>query len=173
MHINFLYVALAALIPMITGFIYYNPNVMGKAWMKASGMTDEKVKSGNMGIIFGVSLLLSFLLAIIINILVTHQTDLISIFADKAGYQEEGSPATLALQRVLELGGDNYRTFKHGAFHGVLISLFLIFPILATNGLFERRPFKLTLINSLYWLITITLMGGFLCQFGFNDFTAL
>jgi hypothetical protein len=158
---------------MITGFIYYNPNVMGKAWMKASGMTDEKVKSGNMGIIFGASLLLSFLLAFILNMLVTHQTDLFSIFAGTEGYQVEGSSATLAIQNMLETGGDNYRTFKHGAFHGVLISLFLVFPILATNGLFERKPFKLTLINTLYWLITIALMGGFLCQFGFYDFTAL
>ena len=173
MHINFIYVALAALIPMIIGFIYYNPNVMGNTWMKASGMTDEKVKEGNMPLIFGASLILSFLLSFILNLTITHQTAIYSIFSETAGIGEEGSQVSILIQQLLDLGGDNFRTFKHGAFHGTLIGLFIVFPVMATNGLFERKPFKLTLINTLYWVVSIALMGGLLCQFGFNDFTAI
>jgi hypothetical protein len=35
----------AALIPTIVGFIYYNPEFgFGKAWMSASGVTEEMAK---------------------------------------------------------------------------------------------------------------------------------
>ena len=33
----------AALIPTIVGFIWYNPKVMGEAWMKAAEMTEEMI----------------------------------------------------------------------------------------------------------------------------------
>lgn len=38
-------------------------------------------------------------------------------------------------------------------------------PILATNAMFERKGFKYIGVNGLYRFITITLMGGFICQF--------
>ena len=60
MDINFLAVLVAALVPMVLGFIWYNPKVMGTAWMKETGLTDEKMKGGNMAVIFGVSFLLLF-----------------------------------------------------------------------------------------------------------------
>jgi hypothetical protein len=54
---------LAALIPTIIGMIYYNPKVMGGIWMDASGMTEKKIQSGNMPLIFGLSFVLAFLLS--------------------------------------------------------------------------------------------------------------
>jgi hypothetical protein len=55
----------AALIPTIVGFIYYNPKFgFGKAWMSASGVTEEMAAKGNMAIIIGVSLVLSVMLAV-------------------------------------------------------------------------------------------------------------
>ena len=59
---------------------------------------------------------------------------------------------------------DNYRTFKHGAFHGTLVGLFLVMPVLVTNSLFERKSMKLAFINVAYWTISIALMGGIVCQ---------
>jgi hypothetical protein len=173
MHFNFLYIVLAALIPMIIGFIYYHPKVVGGAWMKASGVTDETMKGANMGIIFGASLLLSFLVSVSIAMFVTHQTDLHSMFNDLDGYGVEGSAITNLMTEALAISGDRYLSFSHGAFHGTLIGLLFVFPIMATNNLFERRPFKLTVINAVYWIITLALMGGVLCQFGFKTFTAM
>lgn len=170
---NLLIVALAALIPMIMGFIYYNPKVVGGAWMKASGVTEDTMKGANMGIIFGASLLLSFLLSSAIVGLVTHQTDLYSMFVDIEGYGEEGSAISNLITEALALSGDRYLTFGHGALHGTLIGVFVVFPIMATNNLFERRPFKLTIINAIYWIITLALMGGVLCQWGFHEFKAI
>ena len=53
MHINFIIVIIAALVPTIMGFIWYNPKVLGTAWMKAANLNQDKMKSGNMMLVFG------------------------------------------------------------------------------------------------------------------------
>lgn len=75
---HYLHVAIAALIPMVIGFIWYNPNVLGNVWMKASGMTDEKIKGGNMGLIFG----LSFVFAVLLSMGLVHLTHDLETFMD-------------------------------------------------------------------------------------------
>ena len=69
MEFNFLAILVAAVVPMVLGFLWYNPALFGNAWMRESGMTEEKMKSGNMGVIFGVSFLLSIVLAFFTPIL--------------------------------------------------------------------------------------------------------
>ncbi len=51
--INFLILLAADVVPLIIGFVWYNPKVFGTAWMKARDMTEEKAKWANMGLIFG------------------------------------------------------------------------------------------------------------------------
>ena len=60
---------------------------------------------------------------------------------------------------------ENYRTFGHGAVHGFAAGLLGALPILATNAMFERKGFKYIAVNVAYWILTLTLMGGFICQF--------
>ena len=86
MDINFLAVLVAALVPMIMGFIWYNPKVLGNAWMKAAGLDEEKLKGANMAVIFGLSFVLSFILAFFIQPMVIHQFHIGSAFFD---YQEQ------------------------------------------------------------------------------------
>jgi hypothetical protein len=69
---NYLALGIAALIPLIVGFIWYNPKTFGKSWQNAAGLTDEKLKGANMPLIFGLTLVLGFLLAMMVNILVVH-----------------------------------------------------------------------------------------------------
>ena len=152
---NLLFLLIAALVPMIIGFIWYNPSVFGKAWMEASGMTDEKVKGGNMPLIFGLSFVFAFLLAVGVFFMVVHQSHVFSILG-------EGS----AFDAFLTNHGDAYRTFKHGAFHGTVDGILIALPILATNALFERKGLKYILVNGGYWIVTLALMGGVLCQWG-------
>ena len=38
------------------------------------------------------------------------------------------------------------------------------FPILAINAMFERKTVKYIAINTGYWVVTLALMGGILCQ---------
>ena len=161
---NMLIVALAALVPLVIGFVYYNPNVLGKAWMKVSGMTEEKMKEGNMAVIYGTAYVLSFLAAFWLFTLVVHQTDHYSLLMNEPGFGEDGSETMSQIGAFMEAYGDRFRTFGHGATHGGLIGLFIGLPILLTNGLFEGKGFKYGFINAGYWIITFALMGGILCQ---------
>ena len=63
MNFNWYIIFIAALIPMIMGFIWYNPKTLGAAWMKAADMTEEKMKGANMAVIFGLSFVFSFLIS--------------------------------------------------------------------------------------------------------------
>lgn len=159
-------VALAALVPMVMGFIYYNPKVIGTAWMKEANMTEEKMKNANMPLIFGLSYAFAFLLGVMLFSLVVHQTDLGSILINEEGFGQPGSEITIYMEDFMSKYGQNFRTFKHGALHGTIIGLLLVFPVFATNSMFERKSWKYTFINMGYWVITLALMGGILCQWG-------
>lgn len=163
---NFVAIIVAALIPMIIGFIWYHPKVFGNTWMQVAGMTEEKVKTGNMPLIFGLSFLLSLMLAVSINSIAYHD----SFINGALYYVTDGTmkpdPASEA-GRWLEYYNTNLaasnHTFKHGAFHGFFIAgLLLALPIMATNALFERKSFKYVAVNVGYWLLTLMLMGGLL-----------
>lgn len=158
METNWLAVLVAALVPTVIGFIWYNPKVFGNAWMKAADMTEEKIKGGNMPLIFGLSFLLSLMLAFITQTLVIHQMSLPGLFVPSPGPE-----ADEFLQTFIEKYGTLHRTFTHGTVHGVLFGLFLVMPILATNAMFERKGFKYIAINAGYWIVTLALMGGILC----------
>lgn len=156
---------LAAIIPMIIGFIWYNPKVFGAAWMKAADMSPEKAKGANMGLVFGLAYLLSVMLAMALIPLTIHQSHLFSIFAGDPTSTTPGSETNAVMMGLLEKYGSNFRTFKHGAFHGTLAALFVSLPILGTNALFERKSFKYVAINVGYWALTMALMGGTVCAF--------
>lgn len=161
MHVNFLAVLVAAFIPLIMGFIWYNPKVMGAAWMRETGLTEEKMKNANMAIIFLLSFVFSFMLAFSMQLLVIHQMHVGSVFQHYG--QDVNNPATPVgklYETIMTNYGSEFRTFKHGAFHGTLSAIFILLPVLATNGMFERRSWKYIWINFGYWTICFLLMGG-------------
>jgi hypothetical protein len=161
---NILFVALAALAPLVMGFIYYHPKVFGTKWMNLCGLTKEKLEGANMIVIFGTSYALSFILSFFLFTLVIHQTDLYSTLINEPGFGEEGSAIMNYINEFMANYGDRFRTFKHGALHGGLIGGFVALPIILTNALFERKGFKYGFLNAGYWIITLALMGGILCQ---------
>jgi TctA family transporter len=165
MNFNFIAIFAAALIPMVVGFIWYNPKTLGSAWMNAAGLTEEKLKGANMPLIFGLSYVFSVLLALGMYVMVVHQSHVMSILVDEPGFKDAGSEINNYYQDFMSRFGKNFRTFKHGCFHGVLGGLFVALPILATNAMFERKGFKYIAINAGYWIITMALMGGVICQF--------
>jgi hypothetical protein len=161
MHINFIAVLIAAIIPMVMGFIWYNPKVFGTAWMAASGMTPEKAKQSNMAVVFGVSFLMSLILSFALQFMVIHQYHVTSLFF-KLPIEDVNSPEGALYHQVMELLGGSWRTFQHGALHGFIGGLFVALPILCTNALFEGKGFKYIMINAGYWIITMMIMGGLL-----------
>lgn len=153
--------AMAALFPLLFGFIWYNPKVLGKAWMDSAGLTEEKMKGANMFLIFGLTYLFSFFVAISLNVLTIHQLALGSLIQG----HETDPVYTKWKADSMALVGEGFRTFKHGALHGILSSIFLILPVIAINAMFERRGFKYILINWGFWAVCFVVMGGIVCQF--------
>ncbi len=165
MQINFLVLAIAAMIPMAMGFIWYNPKTLFKPWMESADLTVEKIESGNMALIFGLSYVFSFLLAIGVYFMVVHQTHVWSVLSNETGLNEPGSAIYNYYTDFMTRFGTHFRTFKHGALHGTVGGFLVSLPIIAVNALFERKGFKYIAINAGYWIITMALMGGVICQF--------
>jgi len=163
MDFHFYVPFVAAIIPLIIGFIWYNPKVFGNAWMKASDLTEEKMKGANMALIFGLTYVLSLFVAFGLISITIHQIHLFSIFADDPGAKDPNSEVGKLMAGIFEKYGSNFRTFKHGAFHGILASLMLALPLIGINALFERKGFKYIAINVGYWILSFAIMGGIVC----------
>lgn len=149
--------AVAALVPTIVGFIWYNPKVFGTAWMNAAGLTMERLRQGNMAGTMLLCYVFSFFAAFIIQTMVVHQFGAMGMVGGKP---ETALPSYAAFMHDY---GTAYRTFKHGAFHGTMGGLFLAFPIVAINAMFEKKSWKFIFINAGFWVACFALMGGILC----------
>lgn len=163
MEINLIAIVVAALVPMALGFIWYHEKVFGKTWMNAAGMTEEKMKNGNMALIFGLSFVFSIMLAMEMNSVAIHDAFIYGATyyaTDRTMQPEPGS----ALAQWVEYYQNNLaasnHTFKHGSFHGMLFGIFLVLPVFATNALFERKSFKYVAVNVAYWIVCLAIMGG-------------
>ena len=157
MEFNLLAILVAAVVPLVLGFLWYNPALFGNVWMRESGMTEEKMKSGNMAVIFGISLLLSFLLAFYTQFIVIHQMGALGMVGADL---EAAQPS---FQAFMDDYGNAHRSFGHGALHGAMAGIFFVLPIMGTNGLFERKSWKHIFINVGYWTLALTIMGAIVC----------
>jgi hypothetical protein len=164
MQVNFVILLVSSLIPLFMGFVWYHPKVFGTVWMKEANISDEQIKSSNMAKILILCYILSFFLAFSIQFMVIHQYSLYSLFAGQ-DITDTNSELGAFFKTILDRVGNNFRTFKHGAFHGFLGGLFSATTIVGINALFERKSFKYVALHAGYWIITMMLMGGVICQF--------
>ena len=150
-------IPVAAVAALLIGAVWYNPKVFGNAWMRESGMTEEKMKGGNMAIIFGLSLFFAALLAILLMQFTNHQWGAFGLV--------DGKPETAlpSFEAFMADYGTAFRTFKHGALHGTMFGIFGALPIIGTIALFERKSAKYIFINAGYWIVTLGVMGALLC----------
>ena len=156
MNPNFIALAAAALIPLVVGLIWYSPALAGRV-----------VSSGNMAgrpvlrIVFFI--MLGILLTVAVMPVVIHQMHLYSILA---GQPQAEIDATL--NPIMAKYGGVYRTFKHGAFHGTLAAIFMALPVLGISAIAERKRGKVVLAHLGYWVVTLALVGGVVCGYGFT-----
>ncbi|NNC49486.1 MAG: DUF1761 domain-containing protein [Flaviramulus sp.] len=155
--LNFPAILVAAVSALFVGFIWYNPKVFGNAWMAAAGLSEEQLKGGNMVKIFILAFIFAFLLAMTMMQMSIHQTGALSLVGGDASLAKPSYAAFMADY------GDAFRTFKHGALHGVFAGIFVALPIIGTNALFERKSGKYILINAGYWIVTLGIMGAIVC----------
>ena len=158
MEINWIALLLAALSTLVVGFIWYNPKVFGNIWMKEAGLKQEDMKDFNMVKVFGLSIVYAFLISFIIQMLTIHQFGALGMVGGDPTIAKPSYAAFMADY------GTAFRTFKHGALHGFMTGLFMIFPVTATNALYEKRSFKYVMISSGFWIVCFTIMGGIICM---------
>lgn len=161
MEINFIALLLAAVVTLVTGFIWYNPKVFGTIWMKENNLTQEELRTGNMLKIFGFTYIFSLMITVVLMGLTIHQSGAVSM----VGGQPMVANAKPSFAAFMADYGTAYRTFKHGALHGFISGLFFALPIIGINGLFERKSWKYIFVHAGYWMLTLTLMGGIICAF--------
>lgn len=163
MEMNFYIFFLAALVPMVIGFVWYGP-LFGKAWMSQMGFTEESLEGTNMAKVFILSYIFSLLLAFFLQFIVIHQMGVFQTLINEPGFNEETGTAFAYFQDFIATYGDRFRTFQHGVIHGVMSGLFFVLPILSIIAMFERKSFKYIAINAGYWIVTLAIMGGIICQ---------
>jgi len=61
--VNWLAILVAGISSFVVGGIWYSPGLFGKAWMKDNNFTEESIKKGNKGKIFGFTFIFSLLMA--------------------------------------------------------------------------------------------------------------
>lgn len=62
-EVNWIAVALAAVSSFALGGLWYSPLLFGRAWQRATGLSDAQLQNGNMGLIFGGAFVLCALAA--------------------------------------------------------------------------------------------------------------
>lgn len=151
----------STLVPIVIRLMWYNEKIFGTSWMKETGMTKEKAKEANMLKTYALMLLFSLMISVVLYQIVIHQNALSSLVMG------DQSPATQKwLKEAMSSYGTNFRNFKHGMLHGFMTGLFLALPIVGLNSQFEMKSWKYILITSGYWIVSLMLMGGIICQWG-------
>ncbi|MBC7778358.1 MAG: DUF1761 domain-containing protein [Phycisphaerae bacterium] len=141
-QINWWAQIVAALMPMVIGFIYYHPKVLGGVWMRANGMTKESMGTGPKPIMYLLATVLAFMLAFWcrLQFMDIHQTSL----------NFDGTPK-------------DWVTYRHGIAHGIFYGLLVVLPIVGTNAIFERRSLTYVLVNVGYWTLTLAAICAIVC----------
>jgi hypothetical protein len=165
MEMNFYSFFLAAAVPLVVGFVWYGP-LFGNTWMKEMGFTKESLAGQNMALTFVLTYVFSLCIAMFLLPATIHQMGVYSSLAGEPGFAESTGEAFTYFQKFLSNYGDRFRTFKHGALHGVLSGVFLALPVIAIIARFERKSIKYVAIHAGYWVVTLAIMGGIICKFG-------
>jgi hypothetical protein len=151
----------AAIVTLVIGFIWYHPKVFGTIWMRENNFTQEDLRKGNMLKIFGLTYIFSVMIAMTLMSLTIHQSGALGMVGGPP-MLESAKPSFHAFMADY---GTAFRTFKHGALHGCISGIFFALPVVGINGLFERKSWKYILINGGFWIVSLTIMGGLICQF--------
>ena len=135
--INWLAVLVAGISSFVIGGIWYSPGLFGKAWMKDNNFTEEDVRKGNKGKIFGWTFIFSLLMAVNLGMFLSGPPVSATCPAD--------------CYPKVDIGW--------GAMAGFLSGIWT-FCAIAIHSLFEQKPWRLILINGFYSVVSLILMGA-------------
>lgn len=131
-EINYLAVLVAGVAAMVLGGLWYSPLLFGKAWMKLSGFTEKDMEKAKQKGMF-LSYFFNFVSILVMAYVLSH-------FVDYAGATD----------------------WRGGLQAGFWIWLGFVATVMLGMVLWEGKPFRLYLINVLYWLVALLGMGAIL-----------
>ncbi|NNE30265.1 MAG: DUF1761 domain-containing protein [Saprospiraceae bacterium] len=164
MAINIFIVLFCAFIPILFGFLWYSPLMFGRPWQRAAKAENVGIPAGTMGMRLALTYLFSIFLSLVLVSIVNHYSGIISLFVTESGWGEAGTEAQLLYDTIIERLGHKHRSFGHGMLHGSITGMTVAFPIISILALFELRSWKYIAINAGFWVLSMTIMGGIICQ---------
>lgn len=163
---NFWLAFVVPLIAFAVGSLWYGP-LFGKTWQRLAGVTDADIANSNMFRVMGLAYVFAFFVALLLQMVVIHQYGLSGMFGMLPEWADTDSDLWRQLNALDAQYGMYHRHthFGHGALHGGFFGLLFVGPILGTHANFAGQNWRLPAIHTGYWVITLALMGGVLCQF--------
>ncbi len=131
-EINWLAVLAATVSAFVLGGLWYSPLLFAKKWQAAASLSDAQVNSGNPALIFGGAFVLAFIAS--------------AVFAAFLG-PDPGAAAGIS-------------DLAFGTSVGLAAGLGWVATSFGINGLFQREPASLVLINAGYHTLQYTLIGA-------------
>lgn len=128
--INYTAIAIAVVVNMVIGYIWYSPQLFGKAWMKMNGLSQKDMKTGR-----AAPMLAMLVLAILQAFVLKHF----------AVYTASYYPT--------------YSATSVGFLTGVWGWLGFVLPAMGASYMFAGRRKKLLLIDSGYYIVALPIMG--------------
>jgi hypothetical protein len=131
--------------------------------MAEAGLNADSKKL-NMPLVFGLTYVFSFFIAVFLQGNTIHQFAFGSLlmpargFTDPEGFQE-------AIKTAALLSEGKFHSWSHGMVHGIIFSIMFVLPLISIDAMFARKSWKYIMINWGYWLIAITIMAMIVCQF--------
>ena len=104
-------------------------------------------------------------IAMTLPAVVIHQMSVYSMLNGQPELKDPASKLNSLLHTLMSEYGQQFRTFKHGALHGAILSLFFVLPLTLLPKVKENKPIRQYLPDILFWLISLSLMGGTICGF--------
>ena len=157
---NWLILPIAALFPLILGYVWYHPKIFGT---KLSQLTGE-VMAGNRSV--GQTILIysfSLVLAYILTLLSVHQSAIYQLFFMDPELTDINSKYNLFIKEFMAEYGDRHRSFGHGMIHGAEAGLVLGLAFIGIPTLMQNKPLKPIWIHLGFWILCCSLMAGLVC----------
>ncbi len=162
---NWLILPIAALLPLILGFIYYHPKVLGT---KLALMMDQPIEEitgkrsiGKTALIY----LFSIMLAYALMVISVHQSAIFQLFLMDPELANSNSEYASFINNFMTKYGGRHRSFGHGVIHGAEASLIWGLAYLGMTTLMQGKPLKSIWIHLGFWVLCCGLMGGVICAF--------
>lgn len=159
---NWLIIPIAALLPLMIGFLWYHPNVFGT---RLAQIHDEPLaKNRSLGKTILIYLF-SILLAYVLTLMSVHQSAIFQLFFMDPELANANSEYHTFINDFMETYGNRHRSFGHGMVHGAEAGLFFGLAFLGITTLMQNKPLKHIWIHLGFWVTCCSLMAGVVCAF--------